>query len=355
MAKQRGKTKRGRKKRSSKGPDLSLQIVKIISSLAILLILVLGAGLLADLYLNRPTEKSSAAIRPQSRYPVPGKAALPVKSPKNRKPSTQAAVPSELPVYEVPTRGIPPVKPLVPLPQLPGQRPPLVAIVIDDIGYDRHIAEKFIALDVPLTFSMLPHGTFSRAIVAQARSKGLEIMLHLPMEPAEYPNVKPGPGALMADMSPDALIARLNEDIDLFPGLKGVNNHMGSRISTSSEQMRQIFSILKRRGLYYIDSRTTADTVAAPSARLLQLPFAERDIFIDHFEDEAFIRSQLKRLIKRARQQGYAIGIAHPHEVTYRVLTEFLPTLKSSVAMVPASMIVDEVMLAEAAKSRASR
>lgn len=355
MAKPRGKTKGGaRKRRPAKGPDLPLQIAKILGSLALLIVLVLAGGLVADFYLKRPGEKSSAAIRPDVPYSVPSKAPSAEKTHKIRKPDAPApaASPAQRPVYEVPTQVTPPSRPLAPLPQLPGQRQPMVAIVIDDIGYDRRIAERFMDLAVPVTFSMLPHGTFSSAILKQARSKGLEIMLHLPMEPHEYPAVDPGPGALLADMPPDDLIARLNEDIDQFPGLKGVNNHMGSRLSTSSEQMRQIFTILKKRGLYYIDSRTTAETVAEPSARLLQLPFAERDIFIDHFEDEAFIRSQLQRLIQRARQQGYAIGIGHPHAVTYRVLREFLPTLQAEVALVPASMVVNEVMVAQAAKTQ---
>jgi polysaccharide deacetylase 2 family uncharacterized protein YibQ len=125
---------------------------------------------------------------------------------------------------------------------------------------------------------------------------------------------------------------------------------MGSAISTSPERMRQIFSILKKRGLYYIDSRTTAETVARPSAELLQIPFTERDIFIDHVETEQFIRKQLHQLIKRARRQGYAVGIAHPHAVTYRVLADFLPELKQAVELVPASMVIDTVMLAQAGK-----
>jgi polysaccharide deacetylase 2 family uncharacterized protein YibQ len=127
---------------------------------------------------------------------------------------------------------------------------------------------------------------------------------------------------------------------------------MGSRISESSDQMRQIFSILKKRGLYYIDSRTTAQTSAPASARLLQLPFAERDIFIDHFDDTAFIRSQLIKLVRRAQQQGYAVGIAHPHENTYQVLNAFLPQLKEQVTLVPASMIVQQVMVAAHAGER---
>jgi uncharacterized protein len=102
------------------------------------------------------------------------------------------------------------------------------------------------------------------------------------------------------------------------------------------------------RGLFYIDSRTTAETVARPSARLLQLPFAERDIFIDHLDDPAFIRSQMKRLIARAQEQGYAIGIGHPHANTHEILKAFIPQLNETVSLVSASVVVAHAMQVEA-------
>ena len=338
MAKKGTRTTR-RKKRSKKSPDLTLQLIKIFGSLVLLVVLVLGVGVAAKWLIGTPTDHSSAAIRPESPQPVPP-AALP-KVPK--------------PAYEVFSKSRPPAKPVTRLPQLPGDRPPLVAIIIDDIGYDQRIADQFMAMEIPLTFSMLPYSPFSRRIVEQARSKGLEIMLHLPMEPNEYPTVKPGPGALLSGMSPDEFIDQLKDNIDQIQGIKGVNNHMGSKISASPERMRQIFSILKKRDLYYVDSRTTTETVARPSANLLQLPFAERDIFIDHFDDPAFIRSQLERLIQRALRQGYAVGIAHPHPNTIRTINAFLPRLRESVTLVPASMVVRQAMLAESSKTNAAR
>jgi polysaccharide deacetylase 2 family uncharacterized protein YibQ len=230
-----------------------------------------------------------------------------------------------------------------------------VAIIVDDIGYDRRIAEQLLDLDAPLTFSMLPYGPFNKKIITQAKAKGLEIMLHLPMEPNEFPRIDPGPGALLSEMTADDLIAQLTEDIDRIPGIVGVNNHMGSRISASPERMRQIFSVLKTRNLFYVDSRTTAETVARSSARLLQLPFAERDIFIDHIDDPNFIASQMEKLIDRARRHGYALGIAHPHPATVDQLKAFLPRLKTEVTLVPASELVNAVTLAESAKEHMSR
>jgi polysaccharide deacetylase 2 family uncharacterized protein YibQ len=333
MAKKRATTKRRTKKKASRKASPSLQLIKVAGALAILALLVLGAGMLTRYILRRPVTN----VPPVVQMPVP-----PAKT-------------QEKPTYEVYPPPEPPTKPLARLHQLPGDHPPVVAIVIDDIGYDRHIAEKLLAMDAPLTFSVLPYGPFSRKIAGEARSKGHEIMLHLPMEPKEYPAVNPGPGSLLNKMTPDEFIGQLKADIDQIPGLKGVNNHMGSAISTSPARMRQIFTILKKEGLYYIDSRTTAETVARPSAELLHMPFTERDIFIDHVETRDFIRKQLHKLIKRARRQGYAVGIAHPHAITYKVLTELLPELKKSVELVPASMVIDTVMQAKAGNSHAFR
>lgn len=332
MAKKRAKTakntRRKTKKKSTRRPDMTLQFLKVIGALAVLVLLVVAVAVTAHFLIRRPQNHTSPVVQ----MPVP-----PVK--KQAKPT-----------YEVYRKKILPPKPITKLPQLPGDHPPLVAIVIDDIGYDRQIANRMLAMDAPLTFSVLPHGPYSRQLAAEARAKGHEIMLHLPMEPSEFPDINPGPGALLTQMSPDELIGQLNINLDMIPGLKGVNNHMGSGISTSPEHMRQIFSILKKRGLYYIDSRTTAETVAKPSAQLLKLPFVERDIFIDHFEDEKFIRSQLNKLIVRAQEQGYAIGIGHPHTITHRMLAEFLPILKEKVELVPASMVVEAGMKAQLAK-----
>jgi polysaccharide deacetylase 2 family uncharacterized protein YibQ len=124
------------------------------------------------------------------------------------------------------------------------------------------------------------------------------------------------------------------------PFAKGVNNHMGSKMTAESSQMYQIFSVLKERNLYFIDSRTTARTLCKPSARLFQIPFAQRDVFLDHLQNAEFIRKQIKELISVARRNGYAVGIGHPHVITYNILREMLPELQKEVKLVPASEIV---------------
>jgi polysaccharide deacetylase 2 family uncharacterized protein YibQ len=153
--------------------------------------------------------------------------------------------------------------------------------------------------------------------------------------------VDPGPGAILASMTPDERISRLNANIDAVPGVVGVNNHMGSKLTTLSDEMNQMFTVLKSRGLFFVDSRTTAATVSQSSARLFKVPFAERDVFLDHVREEGEVRAQIENLINIAEIHGKAVGIGHPHEVTYRILKEALPEMKKRVRLVSASAIVE--------------
>jgi polysaccharide deacetylase 2 family uncharacterized protein YibQ len=232
--------------------------------------------------------------------------------------------------------ALPPLPPELP----PVKKQPRVAIIIDDMGYDRALAEKFIGLNAALTVAILPHSPHQQVIARIAHAHGAEVMLHLPMEPSEYPEINPGPGALLTSMNPDELLSVLDENLQAVPHVKGVNNHMGSKMTAHSEQIYQVFSVLKRRGLYFVDSRTTDASVCQPSARLLQLPFAQRDVFLDHVQDPAFIRKQVRELVRVARQKGEALGIGHPHATTYNTLKEVLPELRQQVELVPASQLV---------------
>jgi polysaccharide deacetylase 2 family uncharacterized protein YibQ len=155
--------------------------------------------------------------------------------------------------------------------------------------------------------------------------------------------VDPGPGALLTSMMPDQLIHQLNKNLNALPDVKGVNNHMGSKLTAESSQMYQIFSILKKKNLYFVDSRTSSQTLCKPSARLFQIQFAQRDIFLDHIQEAQFIRKQIQKLIRIALRNGYAVGIGHPHPVTYKVLHEMLPDLLKEVRLVPASKIVQRI------------
>ncbi len=260
-------------------------------------------------------------------------------------PGMESASNQPLPyeIYPEEPRTSPKTVAITPKVTAPSEKLPVVCIIIDDIGYDRKLANKFLGLNIPLTFSILPFSPHEKEISQAAEQKNVQIMLHLPMEPDEYPRVDPGPGALLTSMSPDELIQQLLKDIRAVPGAKGVNNHMGSKMTAVSSQMYQIFSILKREGLFFIDSRTTVNTLCKPSARLLQVPFAERDVFLDNVTTKESVRKQMEELIRKAQQEGRAIGIGHPHLVTYEVLKEMLPGLANKVRLVPASEMVQRL------------
>ncbi|MFZ0241843.1 MAG: divergent polysaccharide deacetylase family protein [Desulfobacterales bacterium] len=309
-----------RKKKSRRRQVSSdLVLVKILASLTILVVLVVGAGVLTHYILIK--------TRPATGLPPP-----PVK------PAPQPVV--GLRHFEVfPKEDRPPAVPL-PKPRPAEDARPKVAIIIDDLGYDRRMAKKFLDLDSGLTFSVLPHTPHTQSIAATVLKKGGEVMLHLPMEPLEYPAVDPGPGALLSSMSADELLAQLRDDLEEVPGIKGINNHMGSKLTAEAARLYQVFSVLKQQGLFFIDSRSTGETVGRASARLFQLPFAERDVFIDHVQDPDFMRAQIKGLIQTAQKNGEAIGIAHPSKTTLRILEEMLPLLKKEVQLVPASHLV---------------
>lgn len=197
-----------------------------------------------------------------------------------------------------------------------------VAIVIDDFGQDLEIAKKFLTIPLPITFSVLPFQTHSTEIAGLASSRGHEVILHLPMEPQEYPRINPGSGALLVSMSPDQIRQAVRTALDACPNVSGVNNHMGSRFTENVGLMRVVLGELQRRGLYFIDSFTTGKSVGYSLARELDLPSARRDIFLDHNPTEASIRSQITQLIRKAKTRGSAVAIGHPYKSTYRILSE---------------------------------
>ncbi len=221
-----------------------------------------------------------------------------------------------------------------------GRRAPRVAIIIDDIGFDAELARAFLALKIPLTFSMLPHGPHRETLARQAADAGVELMLHLPMEPLEYPRISPGPDALLSPLSGDHLAQRVAEALARLPAARGVNNHMGSRLTGMSAPIHRVLSVLRERDLYFVDSVTRSGSVCRAVARRLQVPFADRDVFLDHDLRPSAIRRQIDRLIQTARAHGRAVGIGHPHAVTRDALEEARPRLMEEVQLVPASRIV---------------
>jgi len=222
-----------------------------------------------------------------------------------------------------------------------------VVIIIDDMGLN--LRSKIVEiLPGPLTLAYLPYAKNLPKSAARASSNGHELMLHMPME-AMNTKLDGGPKVLRSSQSDAKMIETLDWALSQFSGYVGVNNHMGSRFTSDPDAMRTIISHLKSKGLYFIDSKTIGSSVAAEIAREGGIPYAERDIFLDHEVNQSFVRSALKKLEAKARKQGYAIAIGHPHKETIAVLKEWLPTLKEKgLTLVPASAVLKQPITLDA-------
>ena len=216
----------------------------------------------------------------------------------------------------------------------------LIAIIIDDIGLDKPRSYKAINLPAPVTLAVLPYGDNLPPMVEEARRKGHEIMLHLPMEPLGR-SADPGPNALLSSLSPEEIRRRLFWNLNQFQSYVGVNNHMGSRFTSHAELLRPVLEEIDRRGLLFVDSITSSKTTGYRLASELGLPFAVRDVFLDNELNPAYIQKQLKEVEETARRKGFAVAIGHPHDVTIDVLDSWIKELPDrGLALAPITTII---------------
>jgi len=217
---------------------------------------------------------------------------------------------------------------------------PKVAIIIDDVGFDVELARFFMELKPSLTLSVLPTAPHAQAIAREAIGRGVEVLLHLPMEPKESNGEGPGAGTLLAKMGEAEFVETLNGHLSKIEGVKGVNNHMGSLLSEREDKMALLFRELRKRNLFYVDSRTTPLTVAPKVAADMKVPVASRSVFLDNDLFQEAMKIQWDRLFSLAREQGVAVMIAHPHPETLFFLREHLPDLRSKARLVRVADIV---------------
>ena len=215
-----------------------------------------------------------------------------------------------------------------------------VVVVIDDLGLDRSKLAGLLALPGPLTLSFLPYAKNLQRQTHAARQAGHELLVHLPMAPKSGLS-DPGPMALLSGLGEAELARRLEWNLSRFEGFVGVNNHMGSRLTEDPGAMDMVMRALAGRGLLFLDSRTTPDTVAQRRAAAAGLPNAARDVFLDNKQSAEAVAQRLGELETLARREGLAIGIGHPHPETIAALADWLPVLaERGIALVPVSAAV---------------
>ncbi len=223
-------------------------------------------------------------------------------------------------------RDVPP-PPYTP-PDTPVKGAPKIAIIIDDVGYDLKTLGIATEIEQPLTFAILPYTPHALECSRIIHNSGHEAILHLPMEPSDYPEVNPGKGAVLTSMDRNEIEKTVRENIKSLPYIVGVNNHMGSKATSDPATMRITLETIRKFGLYFVDSRTTTETVGYSIASELGIKTAQKTLFIDNEHEVKYICDKIDKLAEEAVIRGEAVGIGHIYPETAEALRQKLPELE---------------------------
>jgi len=208
-------------------------------------------------------------------------------------------------------------------------KPVYITIIVDDLGQDLARGQRALRLPGPVVCSILPHTKFGRSLAIAAHSKNKEVMLHQPMQ--SLGDEDPGPGKLVAGMPNLEIALTIENNLNSVPYTIGINNHMGSLLTQSPQEMAAVMATIQSHGnLFFVDSLTTPNSIGAEMAALFKIPFLSRKIFLDTDKDERAINSQFDRLLETARRHGTGLAIGHPYDQTLSILEKRLPLLAAT-------------------------
>jgi len=215
-----------------------------------------------------------------------------------------------------------------------------LAIVIDDFGYRPQTENQVLAMPSAISVAVLPNAPHAHEMATKAHNSGHEVLIHLPMAPlSKQPLEK---DTLRPEMSSEEIERIIREAYGKVPYAVGLNNHMGSAMTSSLFGMQKVMQSLARYNLYFLDSMTIGNSQAMRAAQGTGVKVIKRKVFLDDTQNEADIRFQFNRAVQIARRSGWAIAIGHPHPSTVRVLQQMLPTLPGDITLVPASSLLNE-------------
>ncbi|MBI3130547.1 MAG: divergent polysaccharide deacetylase family protein [Acidobacteria bacterium] len=306
------------KRKSGGGGSVSTPKLLLGAAVAVGFGLVLGLGLGQQGCGRKPAPKEA----PKNGKPSP-----------NKPPAEPKMVPKP-PAKAEPTATKPPSSPVKPETNLPR-----LCIIIDDLGYaPPELVRRLCSLPVPISVAVLPYQEFTKESAHAAHDLGKEVLLHLPMEGLATKD--PGPDALLANLDESELRRRAKKALGEIPHAIGTNNHMGSKLTADRQRITWVLQEVKARKFFFVDSRTSKETVAEDEARRLHIPTTRRNVFLD--DDKAFaeIEKQWERAVALARKDGEALAIGHIYPETVEALEKLVPRVKGEIRFVRASEVV---------------
>jgi polysaccharide deacetylase 2 family uncharacterized protein YibQ len=311
---QRRKKGGNRRNKSGGGRPLAALLITVI-------FLVLGFVAL-EMLKKAPSEKPATSPKEEVRQKMPPRLVTPPAAQKGY--SSGVVAPAPRPAKRAKQVG-----------------PGTVAIIVDDMGNSVEEVRALLDINLPMTFSIIPGLPKAKAVAETAHGRGREVMLHIPMEPKGYESKPFEKSGLLLAQSDDEIVRRLDAYFRAVPYVVGANNHMGSRFTEDRAKMRTVLGVLKGKGVFFIDSKTTPASVGEKLAREMGIETASRSVFLDNTQDVAAIRKQLDQAAAAARKRGSAIAICHPHRATIQALTAAMPELqKEGITFVAASELV---------------
>lgn len=309
-----------------------------LAAFLVFVCLLLVGGYLVSRYLQQvETPQAQVAISPQPLPQTVISSSLSPASSSVKKKIVEAVPPIRQDYYEGD------LHPDASVPRRPKRIAGVVelAIVVDDMGSSLQEARSLAAIGVPVSFAIIPGLRHDQEVASYAAGQGIEILVHMPMQPKGYPQRRLESNGLLLQQSNQELRSRVLGYLETLPGAVGGNNHMGSDFTEHSEKMRVILNVLQERGLFFLDSITTPRTTGVKVAAELHMRYARRDVFLDNEKNEAYIRGQLAQAVTRAQRSGHAIAICHPHPVTIATLTKMLPELQAKgITLVPVTKLL---------------
>ena len=206
-----------------------------------------------------------------------------------------------------------------------------VAIVIDDWGYNLRYLNLLREIDIPITISILPNLRYSSKIARFAKGLGLEVILHLPLEPEIGKRDYLGweQNTITSKMDEEEVVDTLNNALASVPDASGVSNHMGSLATKNRQLMSIIFIELKKRNLFFLDNLVVNKSICRQLAKEKQIKYAARDVFLDNLDDVEYIKGQFKELREIALARTEAIGIGHAKLTTLKVLKDEIASMQA--------------------------